>query len=170
MGILDLLYKEHRLMKRALNVIEVASLHLKQGKEEAIDPMLNSANFLLHFSVGCHQRKEEEIFFPMLHNRGIPTDILEVMHIDHRAAEDYLQDFIVTLIRYEGDEHRLLSALIWKASGYLWFLRHHLEIEESIFFSRARNLFSNKEQGMLLEQFARWEMEHCTYCSWIATA
>ena len=159
MGIFDLLYEEHNVIKRALNVIEVASLHLTDGKDQAIDPMFKAANFLLRFSVECHQGKEEEIFFPMLHNRGILTDIIEAMHVDHRAGENYLRDFIGTLIRYEGDEIRLLSTVIWKASGYLMFLQHHLEIEENIFFSMVGTSFSKKEQEMLAELFVLWEAE-----------
>jgi hemerythrin-like domain-containing protein len=81
------------------------------------------------------------------------------MQVDHRAGKDFLRDLSGTLIRYDGNRISLLPALLCKSSGYLWFLRHHLKIEEDIFFSMARTFFSTKEEEMLAKQFARWEME-----------
>ena len=159
MPVLDVLYEEHHVTQRALNVIKAASFQLLRGNDEAIGPMLQAADFLLRFSVECHQGKEEEILFPMLHSRGIPADIIEAMHVDHRAGEDYLRDLMGTLIRYEGDQNKLVSTVMWKASGYLMFLHHHLEIEENILFSTARTLFAKKEQEILAELFALWETE-----------
>ena len=158
MEVLDLLYEEHKVIKRAANVIEVASFQVTKGKD-AVDLMLEAAHFLLRFSVRCHQRKEEELFFAIFHNRGILPDILEAMQVDNRAGKDFLRDLSGTLIRYDGNRISLLPALLWKSSGYLWFLRHHIKIEEDIFFSMARTFFSTKEEEMLAKQFARWELE-----------
>jgi hemerythrin-like domain-containing protein len=159
MPVIDVLYEEHYVTQRALKVIKAAAFQLLRGNNEAIDPMFKAADFLLRFSVGCHQGKEEEILFPMLHHRGLPADIIEAMHVDHRAGEDYLRDLIGALIRYEGDENRLLSTVKGKASGHLMFLHHHLEIEENILFSMAGTLFAKKEQEILVELFALWETE-----------
>ena len=71
---IDRLVKEHDLIERALTLLESSANQLESGQPVPPDFPSWAAEFFRQFADGCHHAKEEDLFFPLLKERGIPQE------------------------------------------------------------------------------------------------
>ena len=90
MKAIERLKAEHDLTERGLNLLERAVKRLEAGQRTPEGFAQWAARFLQQFADQCHHAKEEDVFFPVLKQRGIPAEggPIGVMLHEHVLGRD----------------------------------------------------------------------------------
>jgi len=160
-GALENLEEDHRLIERALAVLERAAGLLKRGEEVAPETLALAVSFVRGFADGVHHGKEEDLLFPLLATKGpaIEGGPVRVLSADHEKGRKLMHDLersidLMRAGRPEGREaaHKALTT-------YTHMLRRHIAKEDDILFPLSEGLITTAEAQKLEEQFELVERE-----------
>lgn len=85
---------EHEMIERAMDVLKKQLEKVADNSQDRVI-MGRAIDFLLEFGDRIHNKKEEEILFPLMVKRGIPEDgPIRVMLSEHDAERKLLQQMI----------------------------------------------------------------------------
>jgi hemerythrin-like domain-containing protein len=148
----ELLIQEHKLILRALDVLDAMSVSV--GKEGTVDEGQagRMLDFLRWFADAHHQAKEETILFPVLksaapsQNRPVEHMILE--HDQERSLiEDIEKDLrLAKFSEFVASANRLSSRL-----------RNHIYKEDRILFDTVDAVLSRAEDDAVFERLSRFD-------------
>lgn len=147
----DILRDEHRLILRALVLLEVAAARLSAGQplrgglwEELLD-------WLGAFADRNHHAKEEQHLFPALGEAGVPTQggPVSVMLDEHAEGRGLLQAMAA------GPVGSRLEA----ARRYGQLLRDHIDKENGVLLPLAETVLDPQSQLLVARGFEKIEME-----------
>ncbi|MEO2049519.1 MAG: hemerythrin domain-containing protein [Pirellulales bacterium] len=87
---IDRLVAEHDIIERGLTVLAKAVTHIESGDSVPDDFPKWAPAFFSQFADKCHHAKEEDLFFPLLKERGIPEEggPIGVMLHEHDVGRD----------------------------------------------------------------------------------
>ena len=148
----ELLTQEHKLILRALNVLDaMADLMESTGSanQTDVDKVLN---FLRWFADAHHQAKEEMILFPALKRAAASQDRpVEHMSMEHDRERAFVEDLetdlrLAKLSEFASTAKRLSSTL-----------RNHIYKEDQILFEMADALLSSAEDDTLFERLSHFD-------------
>ncbi len=113
-------------------------------------------DFFRYFANSCHDPKEEDLLFAMLHRRGLPWDgypLCELVreHEEMRVVLDSASDWLRPA--EEGDV-AAVEALLHNLTMYLDLVDTHIEKEEDILFPIALQWLSPADLEELSDAFA----------------
>jgi hemerythrin-like domain-containing protein len=152
---LGLLLEEHRVMERALGLLENASLRLLRG--EPVD--MRVFPLLLRFFRGFdlqHVEKEEKVCSHI--RRRVSSRILEDLASEHRLLEESLRTLLGILEEdlksMDGDRVR---SVVGDVLGYVRLRRAHISRAESHIFNLASSVLNEDDDRRLLEEFKEVE-------------
>jgi hypothetical protein len=156
---LDILINDHALIERALVMLEKqAELH------EKLNPNITMTlvDFLLEYGDTCHNMKEENVYFPLLLNKGMPPmGPIGVMLEEHKGEREYLdklkqmlterietgllnQNFDVVLKEYSA----LTKGHIWKENDILYPMgKRFITPDDEIILERQFNAITESMYG-----------------------
>jgi hemerythrin-like domain-containing protein len=146
------LMQEHKLILRALDVLDsMAGSAEKNGKIDN-DDIGSMLDFLRWFADAHHQVKEETLLFPAL-RRAAAAQNRSVQHmmLEHEQ-ERGLIDKIETAVRMASIPDLVVS--IEKLSS---ILRNHIYKEDQILFEVTREAVTGGADDELLDQLGRFE-------------
>jgi len=148
----DFLIQEHKLILRALDVLdEISSLVEKKESvdQRDIDAVLE---FLRWFADAHHQAKEESVLFPVViqaaaaHNRSV--EHMTVEHNQERALVEGIEKDVrlVRHAQFVAGARRLTSTL-----------RHHIYKEDRILFESVDAVLSPQQDDAVFERLVHFE-------------
>jgi len=152
---LGLLLEEHRVMDRALGLLETASLRLLRGEpvDMRVFPLL--LRFLREFDLQ-HVEKEERVCSHI--RRRVSSRILEDLASEHRLLEESLRTLLGILEEdlksMDGDRVR---SVVGDVLGYVRLRRAHISRVESHIFNLASSVLNEDDDRRLLEEFKEVE-------------
>jgi DUF438 domain-containing protein len=140
----DLLIADHEMFDRVFEAVERAL-----GTPESPSTQLvgDALEYFTSYIEGCHAHKEDDVLFPLMAGRGMPTEggPLAVMIGEHRQSDVALADFRVAAERYRGGDQAALPALQDAFRRYRGVLREHFWKETDILFPMGRRLLSSSD-------------------------
>jgi hemerythrin-like domain-containing protein len=147
----DVLREEHRVILRALGVLEAAAARLAGGRllPEGWWPEIIA--WLRGFADKNHHAKEETSLFPAMVKAGVPSDggPIGVMLEEHQRGR--------ALVRaMEAGEPAARAA---KAREYVALLREHIDKENGVLFPLADAVLDEAAQRALQREFEAVEAE-----------
>jgi hemerythrin-like domain-containing protein len=148
----DALIQDHKLILRALNILDALAASMEAEGKADTDAVGRVLDFLRWFGDAHHQAKEETILFPALmscassEERPVRHMILEHDQERH-AIEDLERD--VRLGK--------LSDFVSRANQLSSTLRHHIYKEEQLLFPVADSLLNQQQDDALLEELNRFD-------------
>jgi hemerythrin-like domain-containing protein len=152
---LSLLVEEHRVIERALGLLETASLRLLRG--EPVD--MRVFPLLLRFFRGFdlqHVEKEERVCSHI--RQRVSQGILEDLVSEHRFLEESLRTLLGVLEEdlksMDGDRVR---SVVGDVLGYVRLRRAHISRVESHIFNLASSILNEDDDRRLLEEFEEVE-------------
>jgi len=156
MKTLELLEEGHRVIGRALDLLETAVFKILRG--ESVDP--KAITLLLRFFreyAFCHEEKVEKALFPLLESknpplRGLIAELKSEHALSRRALRTLREIFEE---EFKGVNHELREALA-DALSYVRSRRLHMFKEEEL-FRIAREVLSEDDDRRLLEEFREIE-------------
>lgn len=151
------LLAEHNLIERALRLLETAVARIETGQPVPAEFPLWAVRFFQDFADGCHHAKEEDVFFPLLKERGIPEQggPIGVMLHEHVLGRDCVRQ-----MREAGQAQPFNSnQFATGATQYIPLLRQHIFKENNVLFRMAERVMSDSDDATVTSQFAQVEQE-----------
>ncbi len=154
---IERLKEEHEVIERGLNLLEqaVARIEARQPLPEGFPQW--APRFFQQFADQCHHAKEEDVFFPVLKERGIPEEggPIGVMLYEHGLGRD-----CVGRMR-EASEAQPFGARIFAeaAKEYIPLLRQHIFKENNVLFRMAERVMTQADDADVTGRFSQVEEE-----------
>lgn len=151
---------EHRIIERALKILELACNRLKKNK---VSPEVfnNLLDFIKFFADKCHHGKEEEVLFPTLEAKGIPKEggPIGVMLAEHEEGRAYVKNLSEFVKRYYNGDEAAINGIITNALSYINLLTQHIQKEDNILYPMGENFLNDEDHEKLIEKFEEIERE-----------
>jgi len=151
----ELLVSEHEMIERAMDVLKK---NLEKLPDTSFDrfAMNRAVDFLLEFGDRIHNHKEEQILFPLMVKKGIPEDgPIRVMLFEHKSERELLNQMISELADLKSVSADDRRAFKQRGLEYLDIRANHIWKENDVLFKMGLKLFSEDENGYLLEEFEK---------------
>jgi len=148
----EFLIQEHKLILRALNVLDAMSASIETTRAVDQRDVSEILEFLRWFADAHHQAKEETILFPALKSaaasQGRPVEHMTFEHDQERSlVEDMEKDLrLARPSEFVACANRLSSSL-----------RNHIYKEDHILFETVDAVLSPQEDDAVFEQLSRFD-------------
>ena len=153
----DRLVAEHDIIERGLVALERAVSRIESGEPIPDDFTKWAPDFFAQFADKCHHAKEEDLFFPLLKERGIAEEggPIGVMLHEHDVGRD-----CVRRMREASEADEFDSAMFATAAReFIPLLRQHIFKENNILFQMAGKVMSEADDANMDDQFTQVERE-----------
>lgn len=151
------LVAEHDLIERTLSLLEKAVARIDAGQPLPEGFPQWAARFFQQFADQCHHAKEEDVFFPLLKQRGIPEQggPIGVMLHEHVLGRDCVGRMRDASQSQPFDARMFADA----AKQYIPLLRQHIFKENNILFRMAERVMSEADDADVTARFSQVEKE-----------
>jgi DUF438 domain-containing protein len=156
----DFLIAEHEMIERAMSVLKNNLDELDTGKYNAVQ-IQRAVDFLLEFGDKIHNQKEEGFLFPLMHERGIPTEggPVAVMIMEHDAERKLLQQMSAQAGSLAEADQETLNKFRREGLEYLIIRAEHIWKENDILYPMARQAMQEGDADKLIVEFNRINTE-----------
>jgi hemerythrin-like domain-containing protein len=157
----EILMSEHRLIEKVLNTLEIAIQRIEDGVSIRPGLFLDAVDFIRGFADGCHHKKEENVLFVAMANRGIPVEQgpIGAMLADHELGRQYTRQMQSAAERLEAGETGASQDLALYAGAYIELLRTHIFKEDRVLFPMAERALPLSEQESVAMGFEQVEQD-----------
>lgn len=147
----DVLREEHRVILRALAVLESAADRRPADGRVPDGWWERAVAWLREFADASHHAKEERALFPALVKAGVPAEggPVAVMLAEHVAGRELIRAMA------DGPDARRTAA----ARQYVSLLRQHIDKENDVLFPQAEQALPADELEGLGQAFADFELQ-----------
>ena len=148
---------EHELIERGLVLLDKAVARIDAGQTLPEDFPAWAARFFQQFADKCHHAKEEDVFFPVLKQRGIPEQggPIGVMLHEHVLGRDCVGRMLEASQMQPFDSRTFAEA----ARQYIPLLRQHIFKENNVLFRMAERVMSDADDADVTSRFSQVEQE-----------
>jgi hemerythrin-like domain-containing protein len=157
MKAVERLKAEHDLIERGLALLEKAVARLEAGQPLPEGFPQWAPRFFQQFADQCHHAKEEDVFFPVLKQRGIPEQggPIGVMLHEHGLGRDCVGRMRAASQAQPFDARTFAEA----ARQYIPLLRQHIFKENNVLFRMAEQVMSEADDADVTGRFSKVEQE-----------
>ncbi len=151
----DVLSNEHKLILRALGVLEAMIVRMERKEVIDRDDTANLLRFFQMYADQAHHAKEEAILFPALEAAGLTSEGGPVgcMLREHEQARSLVAGMNDATRREDPSE------FVRHGSRYVTLLREHIQKEDQILFPMARRFLTDVDDEQILTAFRRMDNE-----------
>lgn len=156
------LITEHVLIERGLSLLEKAVARIEAGQSIPEGFSIWAPRFFKNFADQCHHAKEEDVFFPVLKQRGIPEQggPIGVMLHEHVLGRNCVAQMVEANQSQPFDARKFADA----AKQYIPLLRQHIFKENNILFRMAQQVMSDADDDEVMSGFSQAEQERGLVC------
>jgi hemerythrin-like domain-containing protein len=157
----SILREEHEAILRMLDATEETANQIEKGAAVAPERLAGLLEFLRLFADRCHHGKEEDVLFPRLGERGLPSNggPVAVMLYEHDLGRGFIRTMVQASEACNAGNKAAARQWAEAAKAYTTLLRAHIDKENNILFMMAERLLSDSEQEELAEAFEKVEIE-----------
>ena len=154
---IDRLVAEHDIIERGLSVLQQSVARIDSGQPIPDGFTAWAPDFFARFADDCHHAKEEDLFFPLLKERGIPEQggPIGVMLHEHEIGRDCVRRMREASEAAEFDGSKFATA----AKEFIPLLRQHIFKENNILFRMAGNVMSDADDADMDAKFTQVEQK-----------
>lgn len=150
-----LLVDDHEMIERAMDVLKKELMKMPDKPHDSF-VIRRAVDFLLEFGDRTHNRKEETVLFPLMVKHGIPEDgPIRVMLMEHESERNLLARMMTDISGLEKATVEEKEMFKQKGIEYLEIRANHIWKENDILFNMGRQVFQEKENQYLMEEFDR---------------
>jgi DUF438 domain-containing protein len=154
----EILMKDHEMTERVFAAAEKAFA-------EAADPspglVANLREYLVTYVDRCHNQKEERALFPLLAQRGIPSEggPVAVMLAEHGQARELVDRIDVAAKAFLGGDRARLGELKEVFAAYAALNKPHYWKENDILYPLANRVLTEEDAAQLVDEIDEIEQE-----------
>jgi len=150
----DILIQDHKIILRALDVLDKMAARTEKG--EPVEPVHveNLLRFLRTFADDHHQVKEESALFPELLQTSLANDArLRQMRFEHDQERSLVEGLEDSLRTKKGWD--FVHFAKWLAS----LIRTHIHKEDNILFDLAERSFSTEQDEHVTAELNKFKVD-----------
>jgi hemerythrin-like domain-containing protein len=147
----DLLLQEHRLIERALRVLEDCAALMERGGDVPPPVLASILGFLRSYADAGHHGKEEDIFFPALAAHGVTrhASAIGALEAQHETGRELVRRMDQGLRQITAGGAAAFRVFTQAAYEYIDLLREHIVMEDRVFAGYAEDYLSAAEDAEL---------------------
>ena len=150
-----LLVDDHEMIERVMDVLKKELMKMPDKPHDSF-VIRRAVDFLLEFGDRIHNKKEETVLFPLMVKHGIPEDgPIRVMLMEHESERNLLTKMMTDISGLENATAKEKEMFKEKGIEYLEIRANHIWKENDILFNMGRQVFQEKENQYLMEEFDR---------------
>lgn len=155
----DILEREHRYIQKVVNGIKMILEKPALEKALNVDELGDVLDFMRSYADKCHHGKEEELLFPALIDKGVPTQgcpigALKGEHIRGRSIVGLLAEGRELLDK--GDPSAV-ETIRKGLEGVVSLYPNHIWKEDFLLFPMTEKVMNLKELSKLGEKFKQFD-------------
>ena len=157
----DTLKHEHQIVEHVLDAAKKEVLSIENTGRVNIEKVKKIVDFTKNFTDGCHHKKEENLLFPRLGERGMSKEFgpVAVMLREHDMGRQFIKGIVDNLDGAARNEKEAIETVKNSLNGYLTLLTNHIDKENNILFEMADQALTAEDQTWLEEEFNKVEEE-----------
>ena len=154
---IETLSNEHGLIRHFLDNLALATSHLEEGRRPSRAFFEKGVEFARTFADRFHHFKEEHVLFVRLAQRkqGEVDAQLEALRHQHERGRELMASVAAALEGYEAQDPGHTAVLVENLGAYIALMRHHIHLEDHVFYPMARKTLRGDEIDELRAEFAR---------------
>jgi hemerythrin-like domain-containing protein len=151
----QILMDEHRVIERVLSCLEKLTGRCQTRKRLDAESARQMIAFFRGYADRRHHGKEEDLLFPLMTERGVPTEggPIGVMRYEHERGRDHITAMEQAIDGAAEGRQADLDAFIEEARGYIGMLREHIQKEDHCLFAISRQVLAAADRSTLMERF-----------------
>jgi hemerythrin-like domain-containing protein len=152
--------KEHRLIERAIAMLDKAVIHIEATGE--VDALLidSAVDFIVTYADKTHHGKEEDILFRELQKKQLSTEdraLMDELLVDHRFGRTATSTLAEARARYCAGETEALADITSSLRALVELYPRHIYKEDQVFFLNSRKYISDEEDQAMQTEFAKFD-------------
>ena len=154
MKAITILKQEHQLILRGLAVAQSMAILLQRGNEVFFDDVSLVVDFIQSYADTFHHKKEEDILFKWMHERGFPSGggPIQVMLYEHDLGRSCINNILSVL----NKDQKLIEdkeTVIRGVMDFVQLLTQHISKEDNILYMMAESLAEKDSDEILLSRY-----------------
>ena len=147
------LMQEHKVILRALNILEQMGLCVEKHETVSIEDVEVLLRFLRRFADDYHQTKEESALFPELRRSSSEQNAaLRQMLFEHDQERSLVSALEEALYTRKGPEFTHF------ANAYVVLIRGHIKKEDTILFDIVERSLSGEQDQSVMAEFEKFQI------------
>jgi hemerythrin-like domain-containing protein len=162
MNPVETLANEHGLIRQFLDNLTLAASRIEEGQRPSAAFFEKALEFARGFANEYHHFKEEHVLFVQLAalKKGEVDAQLDVLRFQHERCRELLSTIARSVEGYVGHEARATGDLVEALAAYAALLRHHIHLEDHVFYPLAGNVLSAGQMDSVARQFEQERERH----------
>ena len=150
-----MLEDEHLVIAKVVGAAPVLADRLEAGQFVDVETLLGVVEFMRTFADKCHHGKEEELLFPTLAHKGVPTQgcPIGVLTAEHARGRALTKELAEAAEAYPSGEPAAREAVVKSLRGIAALYPNHIWKEDYLLFPMTEKVLSVEEQQSLYKQF-----------------
>ena len=160
MNPLETLSNEHGLIRQFLDNLTLSAQKIEGGQWPSRAFFEIAIDFARTFADKYHHFKEEHVLFVRLaeKKRGEVDAQLESLRYQHERGREHITAIANALDGYVERDHMKVTTMLESVAAYVSLLRHHIHVEDHIFYPLAKNVLAKNEMQELEERIKNKKM------------
>jgi hemerythrin-like domain-containing protein len=161
MNPLETLSNEHGLIRQFLDNLTLSAQKIEEGQYPSRAFFEIAIEFARTFADKHHHFKEEHVLFVRLaeKKKGEVDAQLESLRYQHERGREHITAIANALDGYVERDPVKVTTMLESVAAYVSLLRHHIHVEDHIFYPLAKNMLAKNEMQVLEVEFDKQRNE-----------
>lgn len=153
----ETLSNEHGLIRQYLSNLTLAAEKIEIGQRPSEAFFVKAVDFARVFADSYHHFKEEQVMFVRLaeKKKGDIDAQLETLRFQHERGRELVTAIDSAREGYVAQDPMKTTQLLESITAYCALLRHHIHIEDHVFFPMVKKLLAPEEIEQLSQEFEK---------------
>jgi hemerythrin-like domain-containing protein len=153
----DMLENEHRFIAGVVGITPVLADRLETGQRIAPTLLRDIVEFMRIFADQCHHGKEEQLLFPALERKGVPTQGCPIgaLMAEHTKGRALVNGLAEAADAFGTGDASARDALVTQLRGIAVLYPNHIWKEDYLLFPLTNKVLSPEEQQALQGEFEK---------------
>lgn len=162
MNAIETLSNEHGLIRQYLDNLELAARKIEDGQRPPREFFDRAVEFARTFVDKFHHFKEEHVMFMRLAAKhdGQLDGQLDTLRYEHERGRSLVSGMAQAISGYAEGDARKTGALLENAAAYVALLRHHIHVEDHVFYPLSAKTMTAEDMGALENEFGKARERH----------
>lgn len=162
MNPIETLSNEHGLIRHFLDNLSLATEKIENGQYPSGAFFEKAFEFARVFTDEFHHFKEEHVLFVQMAQKrqGEVDGQLDALRYEHIRGRNLVASMEQALPGYAANDPIKTGELLEHLSAYTSLLRHHIHVEDHIFYPMAQKTLTDNEFATIAGEFERQHAKH----------
>jgi hemerythrin-like domain-containing protein len=157
----EMLEVEHRVIAKIVASAPILADRLDAGQPVDVETLRQVVEFMRIYADKCHHGKEEQLLFPLLVKRGVPSRgcPIEPLTREHVMGRAFVTGLAEASLTYQQGDLAAKDALVKNLRGIADLYPNHIWKEDYLLFPMTNKVLSVEDLTTLSKDFEKVEQE-----------